>query len=471
MNDEVVRLTYIAWQSWCIESPRTRILIDPLLVDHIGRGPQSARVNFMFATPRQFEFGSLGPVDAVFLSHEHEDHFNIASLARLDRRIPVIASGLMSEAGTNILRDMGFRVDRVWSGDVRLLGDLELLFFGPDHIANGDTDEWDTTAYVVRQTQGIGVFASNVDIALGAALHAVLDHERLIQRQPVLFANMMVRPWEARESSPQSVDKDFHRAAKRPTHDANADLVTFRNGEPFAPFPGEVLLLRNGFVDTIEPRATFLASMPGKAETLPFSNPEGELKEPIGGFRTFDASRQRQLENELRAFAEYLYGGSIFRFLMSIGNDAKEQTRTFIMLFVVDEQGTEWAYEYRPLACEFIRVDRSSSQVEDYLAATLMWANDFFLVASGEIEPRVLERSMVENRAHPRMPKLSWHLWRFYHPLRFPDRVLAQYRRNLASERGAPICVFPRAGGPTIGAATRTSAATASRGFFRGDDN
>jgi hypothetical protein len=441
---EALRLTYIAWQGWCVESPRACLLIDPLLVDEVGRGPKAARVDFMFRTRREFDFPALGAVDAVFLSHEHEDHFNIPTLARLDRKIPLLVSGLMSDAGRTLLKEMGFTPDYVWSGDTRAIGDLEIEFFGPNHVGIAETDEWDTTAYIVRHRSGLGSFGSNVDIPISSNLRNALDAERSRGMEPVVFSGMMVAPWRESGFPVDVAAENQHRPTKAPSFNSNTDMATFTDGNSFAPFPGEVLVMAEGTVRLIDRRAPFLKCLDGLQSVRPFANRDGELQDPVTEVKNFDVSRRVDLETELQAFAEYLYGGSLFRLLLSIGNEARGDRRKFVIAFVVDEQGTEWVYEYRPESCAFVPVDRTSEQLEEYLAALLMWATDFLAVAHGEVEPRVLERSLAEERADDRIPKLSWFLWRFYHPLRFPKRVLAQYRKALLLEEHAPICVRPR---------------------------
>jgi hypothetical protein len=337
---------------------------------------------------------------------------------------------------------MGFKIDEVLSGDTRTVGDLEIEFFGPDHTRGGTTDEWDTTAYVVRHLGGLGVFASNVDIPFGANLRAALAAERARDQQPVVFIGMMVQPFL--ETPAEEPEANHHLARKAQTRDAQGDFEAYRQGQAFAPMPGEVIVLRDGAVQVVEPRAPFLESPPGLNVVLPFSNREAELQEPVTGRKNFDVSRKAELEQELRRLAEHMYGGPLFRIVLSLARDLQGQQRTFAMIFVIDEEGSEWIYEYRPRSCDFVQVQRTSEEARDYLSAMLIWATDFLAVATGEVEPRVLTRSVLEDRANDVVPKFVDQLWNFYHPLRFPRQVLTQYRRALAAEAATACSVFPR---------------------------
>lgn len=72
---EPIRLTYVGHATVLIELDGVRILTDPLLRERIGplrrHGP----------TPSKEELGSI---DAVLISHAHPDHFDRASLRRID---------------------------------------------------------------------------------------------------------------------------------------------------------------------------------------------------------------------------------------------------------------------------------------------------------------------------------------------------------------------------------------------------
>src|SRR5262249_48600652 len=98
--------TFLGHQGWLFSTATTRLLVDPLLTAHIGHGGVVGRVY----PPRIFDLDAFPAIDAVLLTHEHEDHFDIPSLNRLDRGIPIVLSQRSSGAARAILDEMGFRV-------------------------------------------------------------------------------------------------------------------------------------------------------------------------------------------------------------------------------------------------------------------------------------------------------------------------------------------------------------------------
>lgn len=79
-----MRLHYIGHASWLIESTDRRILIDPVLWDPHYEG-------LCAVSPRRHVwFEKLPAYDLIVISHRHFDHFDIMSLAALDRRCQIL---------------------------------------------------------------------------------------------------------------------------------------------------------------------------------------------------------------------------------------------------------------------------------------------------------------------------------------------------------------------------------------------
>jgi L-ascorbate metabolism protein UlaG (beta-lactamase superfamily) len=149
-----------------VEMEGSRVVTDPALgqrVLHLRR----------YAPP----VPTIGPVDAVLISHAHQDHLDFRSLRRLGRGARIVAP----RGCGSILRRRGFkRVDEVDVGDSLSIGTLQVRAIPTDHPTKriplgheslsvgyvieagqtiaflGDTDLFDEMAYL----------GSGVDVAL-----------------------------------------------------------------------------------------------------------------------------------------------------------------------------------------------------------------------------------------------------------------------------------------------------------------
>jgi L-ascorbate metabolism protein UlaG (beta-lactamase superfamily) len=89
------RITWLGHATLLLEVGGARLLTDPLLRDRIGHLRRHA------ASPPP---GLTENLDAVLVSHLHLDHLDVASLRRLDRRVPV----LVPAGAGSLLRRLGF---------------------------------------------------------------------------------------------------------------------------------------------------------------------------------------------------------------------------------------------------------------------------------------------------------------------------------------------------------------------------
>ena len=429
------RATFFGWQGWLFETARTAIAIDPLLVDQVGRGPRHTRIDFMFREARELTLDRLPPLDALVLSHEHEDHFNIPTLVRLDRRIPLYVSRRVSAAARGLLGELGFAVHYVDHGDTLEIGDLEVRLFGADQTAGmANFDEWDVLAYLVRQRGGAGGLFSNVDIALsGEMIDAVRDTAARDRRLLLFVAGEVSLSSGA---TPTAADGGHPRST--PAAPIEEVAARLRAGEGVVVRPGTVFELDGGELVRVAPEAAFLRTIPGRVARRAFALPAGAMPErPLLG--TFASELDRpELEAALRELAEHMYGRHIYRYLMTLpARYAGKRTHSFVLVFLTAPDGPEWLYEYVPGACAFRAVDIDfEAAVKRYLGVVVLWVSDYLAVARGEVEPRAIHCATQEDWAieDPGLAKVRDVLWSFYHPQRFPARVLAQYRRAVALE-------------------------------------
>ena len=88
---EAVRITWLGHATVLVEMNDVRLLTDPLLGSSLGP------LRRLGPTPDPV---SIGPVDAVLVSHAHPDHFDLASLRRIiGRPLLIVPRGLGHAAG------------------------------------------------------------------------------------------------------------------------------------------------------------------------------------------------------------------------------------------------------------------------------------------------------------------------------------------------------------------------------------
>ena len=359
----MLRACYLGWQGWLVQSDDVCILIDPLLVDDVGRGgPGRCQPPFVFWPPRAFDWSKLPPVDAVFYTHEHEDHFNVASLARMSRDIPVLASGRMSGAAKTILEEMGFEPRFVRAGESVTIGDLELGTFPPNLVtdwAAADHDEWDVLAFFVRQTGGDGVFFSNVDVEATQPMAEGVLAASKASGEPVSvvqFSRMTVSVWSMpTDFTPRVIDNQ-HAPPEGVEHveDSEKALEALKSGGGFQPLAGQCVVLEKGAVARVERKTDFLWTddRPWPDRPSFFPKTEDKIAPPVTGQTDLDPAKLPELEQHLLSLAEYLYGRKLFKELNSLSQqEIGERMPTFMLALVLNGNldAKPYMYESDPL--------------------------------------------------------------------------------------------------------------------------
>jgi L-ascorbate metabolism protein UlaG (beta-lactamase superfamily) len=167
----MLETTFIGHQGWQFATAGARILVDPLLVEPFGHG---GGVGVVYP-PRQIDIPAIPPVDAVILTHEHEDHFNIPSVNRISREVPFHVPERSSSAMRQFLQEAGFSVFPMSAGRTIEWNDLQLTSFSSDHVRHDEQDEWDTMPFLVQDTKDGGSFFSPVDVTTSAGIEAQLQ--------------------------------------------------------------------------------------------------------------------------------------------------------------------------------------------------------------------------------------------------------------------------------------------------------
>ncbi len=467
----MLEATFLGHQGWMFATGTTRILVDPLLVEPFGHG---GGVGVVYP-PRKLGLAAMPPVDAVFFTHEHEDHFNIPSVNRLSRDIPVFIPERASRAMRQFLEEAGFKVHALGPGRTLELGDLHFTPFTPDHVRHDEQDEWETMPFLVQDTKEGGSYFSAVDVTVSAAMEAQLRQrgvapglwcyanntmnmsfqERPPRRAPALLpivarfvvdhasrpppplASVMcgggfsftgARAWMNKAFFPLDSEKLFE------------GLGLLAPEERFlVPLPGgQITVTKDRIVSTSE-HAPFLSAQPREAwpdrAYAPGSVEPGTV-EPASGRAELAAGELEELTGRLVAFAEFLYGTPLFRALLSlssVGLPAKT-TAKFAISAVSGE--ADHVFEYDPAGGRF-ELLKQAAPLSDYVAGMECFATDLLGYLRGQLAPSALmfgRLSRWRGTAESLTPAIDRAIWVYGHPLRRQAQYLELYRSLYAAE-------------------------------------
>jgi hypothetical protein len=459
--------TFLGHQGWLLASARTTWLVDPLLREELG---DVHALGYVVYPPRALDLSAFPQVDAVFLTHEHDDHFDIPSLAKLDRTIPIFLSARSSSAAFRILETMGFKVVPLAPGVVVEQGDLEMVPLAGDHIATNLGDEWDALPVSVRQRDGAGSFFSMVDVTLTERHVAWAKHHvkapglvtwsnntiDLSDMAPYLpdgsntterslaavraSDEMIVRAWGAPAATLLCAG-GFAFTGERAwlnervfTVDPEAICEAMARGRPgvFAvALPGQTFAMKDGRLLGVDEATPFVRTRP-REEWPPRKRRPGVATvdyAPASGRRVCSSDDRRELETTLDAFAGTLVGGATFRSLHSLLCGEARGRRVTFAFALRHDGGERLVFEYEPSGCRFRSVDCPDPE-GTYLAGLSCWASDLLSILRGELGPIAIQlgRATLWNALPQRFRfEIFDDLYRESHPLRRPTAFLRTY--------------------------------------------
>ena len=388
--------------------------MDPLLCEEFGQG---AALEYRVHPPRVWTAAALPEIDAVVLTHEHDDHFDIPSLARLERSIPIYLSSRSSIAARAILGEMGFQVHPLVPGRTSKLGDLELTPFPGDHVSLDCGDEWDTLPFFVRDSAGSGNFFSMVDITL-TEQHVAWAHACAPRPVLVGWTNNAL-DWSHMTdfvaARPEATQECFAKmglghkliAVKWGVPDAmlmcaggfsfhgdrawlNERVFCVDNdavcqslgkmypGEQFhATRPGQTFEMQGGKLKKVDAEAPFLRTAARQEWPTRAKNESEPARDygPATGRRDLDDGDRASLQRSLDELAAAMVGGTVFRGLHSLLEDTVEgRAPTFALVLRHGADDERLVYAYVPSACTFEK--GVADPIGAYLAGMECWATE-----------------------------------------------------------------------------------------------
>lgn len=177
-------LTFLGHQGWLAQTGAASIAFDPVFEETFGHSPGT---EFRIFPARRLAFERLPYLDALFLSHEHLDHFHIPSLARLDRSTPVYLSPLMPACVCEALTDLGFTVARLTPALPVAVQDLRVTAF----TVGAGTVPWESRVgsfLIEQETSGLSAFNA-VDAVISDQMAAMVSAGSVRPPDLVIVAN------------------------------------------------------------------------------------------------------------------------------------------------------------------------------------------------------------------------------------------------------------------------------------------
>ena len=163
----MTRLRWFGHATVRLELSDLRFLFDPLLAEGIGPVRRRGRSPDL----------DVGPVDAILVSHAHQDHLHLASLRQLDRS----AAMVVPRGAGRLVRGLGFAdVRELDAGQATTVGDVRIravpaahdgrrMPFGPIAPALGYVLDGEDRVYFAGDTDlfpGMADIAADLDLAI-----------------------------------------------------------------------------------------------------------------------------------------------------------------------------------------------------------------------------------------------------------------------------------------------------------------
>ncbi len=481
------KVSALGHQGWLLGTPRTHVLVDPILTERLTRMPLTAATIF---PPRRLDLAAFPPIDAVLITHEHPDHLDYQSLQLLRPEVTVYLSAHASEAARRTIRSLGLRVEPLRPGVPCTIGDFAVLPLAPDVIGEPGENEVDVVPLLIRDHAGHGNFFTSIDIvqtpAMASEVRRHIDRPVAWTHANNAFDQAAHLEWLARPTD--HVAYEARSVAERYLslfNDWGHPEVFLVNGDGVS-LGGDLARLNphvfpvssDALVATLQsmlPGHSFAAVRPGTTAEfrdgelvsltadLPFLSTEPEAEWPVRGGARADGSTLRtfapgtghttvtraqelELEAALNEFGRFLFARASYRGIcrvMAERDHPSHLKQTFALS--LRNGSTQLVFEYQPTECAFVRVTCDDARAA-YVAGGEFWASDVLAALTFDALADDLfhfGRKLLWNAApHVFRCDLDTELQLFAHSLRAPRELERLFRSCLAVDC-APILRAP----------------------------
>lgn len=107
-----MKITYLGQEGFLIEYKDTRILTDPYLSDYVDRNSAIKDFEWIRAYAPPVSVSGLGDIDAVFLTHDHDDHTDPDTTTEINKE-KKDARFVMSASKVDFLNSLGVPYEKI----------------------------------------------------------------------------------------------------------------------------------------------------------------------------------------------------------------------------------------------------------------------------------------------------------------------------------------------------------------------
>jgi len=463
----MMELTFLGHQGWAFGHSDTGIvLLDPL-IESMGRG----RVRLNVWPHRTLAFDQRSRVRAIYLSHEHSDHFDIETLWALPFRCKVLMSPYSSDGMERIIASMGYSVERYAPFATETFSGIGVTPLPTQYLRS----ERDVFGFIVSDKDGS--FLTSVDSFLSEEANAWL-REHCPERSADNYTNNAVSQCDSLnddELSYPNTERDFLKYVSDNLYDfikeysprnvlisglgwsypaplerfnkihfrASCELLAQLGSSLYfgidfaAPAPGDRFLLNGRECGKLEETSPFVVRSPTTIGRE-WSSLESKRPYDIRPFVGVEGLAASELSRLLK-FVEEDYGGRIFSCAPDLvaGLYALQSIRGHSAdgLALKIRNGAEtYAYLLSAKHACFARLE-NPSEANDFSLGVEMWASDLAEIAQCREDAFVVyETSALRWNCFPSLFKedIFVEIFECFSPLHEPESWHASYQQRIA---------------------------------------